>query len=135
MKRFDSLIVGLLASTFTALCSNTAGAHPISSQSGAGLLSVYTFPSAPQDTFETTKGGEWQAIKYEGVPTVVPNLDKLTADSFVAYSSGLSSGAVVTLKFVSSSRGHDGECLPESVDRVEAMVVDQREGNLYMHGS
>ena len=138
MKRFDSLIVGLLASTFTALCSNTAGAHPISSQSEAGLLSVYTFPSAPQGTFETTKGGQWQAVNYGGVATSVDNLDKFTAYTFVAYATGFSSGAAVTLSFVTSSTGSDGECLAESVksvDQIETIVVDQLDGHLYMHGS
>jgi hypothetical protein len=138
MKRFGLSIVCPIAWTFTMLCSNTAGAHALPSQSAPGRLSMYTFPSEPQDTFETTKGGEWQAIKYEGVQTVVPNLDKFTASSFVAYSSGFSSGAAVTLTFVTSNTGSDGECLAESVksvDQMEKMVVDQADGYLYMHGS
>jgi len=135
MKRFVTLTLCLLTWTFTTLCSNTAAAQAITPGFAPGQLDVYTFPAAPQSTFQTTSGAPWQVINNTGAgPTVVPNLDGFTAYSFAAYSTGFSSGTVVTLTFVSS--GFNGDpCKYKEVEQVETMVVDQLDGYLYMHGS
>jgi hypothetical protein len=96
MKRFVPLTFCLLAWTFTTLYSNTAAAQALTSSVSPAQLDVYTFPAAPQSAFQTTSGGAWQVINHAGTgPTVVPNLDKFTAYTFAAYSTGFSSGAVV----------------------------------------
>ena len=139
MKRFVPLTFCLLASVFATLCSNTAAAQTLTSPVAPGQLDVYTFPAAPQSAFQTTSGGAWQVTNNAGTATaVVPNLDGFTAYTFAAYSTGLSSGAVVTLTFVhGAAKGGlpNGPCYIFAVDQVETMVVDQLDGYLYMHGS
>jgi len=117
----------------------TGQAQALTNEFNFQKLAVHTFPATPQTTFQNTTIGSWQVVSAIGSPSGAANLDNFVAYSFAAYSTGFSSGAVVSLAFLDSAAFIlDGNVIcggSATVHQVATMVVDQLDGNLYMHGS
>src|ERR1700722_8179635 len=136
ISRSSNFLVSVIGAISFTLGIQICQAQALTTEFNPLRLATYTFPVTPLSSFQSTFGGSWQVMSELGVPSVAANLNNFTAYTFAAYSTGFSSGAVVSLVFVDeASCGAVSYNFPPKVHQVATMVVDQLDGNLYLHGS
>jgi hypothetical protein len=128
-------VAALFAALSLTFGTSSGYAQALTTEFNITRAAVYTYPTTPQ-TFFNSASGPWQVVTEAQFTSVAATLDNFVAYAFGVYSTGFSSGAVVSLAFVDVTTNADGTCANVGkIHQVATMVVDQLDGDLYMHGS